>query len=431
MRVGIAGLGTVGSGVAQVLLEGSGRFPQVSRRPELVAVAEADWGRVRGVALPESVRRENDGMALVSAPDVDAVVELIGGTGVAYEVIKGALEAGKPVVTANKALLAERGEELFRLAWEKGLSIGFEGSVCGGIPLIRAIRSGLVADRISAFKGIVNGTCNFILSRMYRDGTGYETALAAAQAAGYAEADPTLDVSGKDSAHKLVLLAGLAFGELPSLDEVAVKGIDGVDGKDVAYARELGYATKLIASGRRRCDGTAELSVYPTLLAEGHPLAAVSGAFNAVWVESDGVGASMYYGPGDGRTATASAVVSDIVDAALGSARAEYERLRFVKGGRARVAPFEKTEASYYLRFTVKDEYGVLGSIASALGMHEVSIASVVQKASAEPSGVPIVITTHEASEAGVQGALREIDAMPFVTAATTKLRIEDEEKLL
>jgi homoserine dehydrogenase len=431
MRVGLVGFGTVGTGVAKLLLEAEDRLSYLDKRPVLAAVADLDWKTEREVDLPPSVRRETDGIALAKAKDIDIVVELIGGTGVAFDVIKTALEAGKPVVTANKALLAERGQALFKLAVKKHVPIGFEGSVCGGIPLLRAIRTGLAVDKITEFKGIVNGTCNFILSRMYRESATYGAALQLAQEAGYAETDPTLDVSGKDSAHKLVLLAGLAFGALPSMEDVTIKGITGIDGSDVAYCKELGFVTKLIAAGTKRSDGMMELSVYPTLLPATHPLAAVSGALNAVWVESDAVGTSMYYGPGAGMLPTGSAVVSDIVDIVLGSGWTEFERLRFLNAAQAKVVPFATTSSSYYLRFTVKDEFGVLGKIATLLGKHKVSIASVVQKASTNPQSVPIVILTHVAREKDVTAALMQIDEESFVSAPTTVMRIDDGEKVL
>ncbi|MBN1807682.1 MAG: homoserine dehydrogenase [Planctomycetes bacterium] len=431
MRVGVAGFGTVGMGVAKLLLDPENRFGFVKNRPELAAVADIDWETEREVTLPKTVRREDDAVALAKAEDIDAVVELIGGTGAAFDVIMAAVDAGKPVVTANKALLAERGREIFAPAREKGVSIGFEASVCGGIPLLRSIRAGLAADRIESFKGILNGTCNFILSRMYRDAAGYKSALTLAQEQGYAEADPTLDVSGTDSAHKLVLLAGLAFGAMPSMKDVDVEGIDGLDSRDVVYGRDLGYVTKLIASGRRRGAGAMELSVHPTLLPAAHPLAAVSGAYNAVWVDSDAVGTTMYYGPGAGMMPTASAVVSDLLDVASGSAMIEFERLGFIGAEPAQTVSLSSTDSRFYMRFTVKDEFGVLGKIAGMLGKHRVSIASVVQKASSDPTSVPIVMLTHTAREKDAATALARIDEEEFVTAPTAVLRIDDEENLL
>lgn len=425
MRVAVIGFGTVGTGVVRLLLE-PGRFAGLPDAPSLHSVYDTDLVSDRGLRLPPTVPLRADAGIAINDPSVDIVVELIGGVVAAYQLMRRALEAGKPVVTANKALLAERGRELFRLARDKGLSIGFEASVCGGVPIMRALRSGLAAERIGSFMGVVNGTCNYVLTRMYDEGIGYQEALAAARAAGYAEADPMLDVSGTDSAHKLVLLAAVAFGRMPQLDDVYIEGISRLEAADVAYARGLGYATKLLAIGAR--DGEAmQLRVHPALLRDGHPLASVAGPYNAVFVHSDAVGTTMFYGAGAGGMPTASAVLSDILDIASGTAAAEFARLGFIAAEPAKVLPFDEVETRYYLRFTVQDRFGVLGRIAGVLGDNRVSIDSVVQKEARGKERVPIVMLTHRAREKDVRRAIATIDRADFVSAPTALIRVEGE----
>lgn len=433
--VGLLGVGTVGGGVAELLLEGNERLARRTGGPpggidiRLVAAADLDEARLAPLAAG-GVEVASDAAAVIAREDVDVVVELIGGTGIAGKLVLEALGAGKSVVTANKHLLAESGARIVRAAKASGARLGFAASVCGGVPVILALRTGLVANEIASVKGIVNGTCNYILTKMTREGASYKNALAEAQARGFAEAAPALDVEGTDSAHKLAILAALAFRTPVELESVTCEGISGVDVADVRYAEEMGYVVKLLAIGKRSGQ-RLELRVHPTLLPKAHPLAAVSGVFNAVEVTGHAVGKQMFYGRGAGRMPTASNVVADIVEVARGSAAGASDQLAFwaEEKGLA-VAPPGEARTRFYVRFTVRDEHGVLGRIARSLGEHSVSIASVIQK---EPphgeglgSGVHIVMLTHEARQGDFRAALGEIDRFDFVRRESVFLRVEE-----
>jgi homoserine dehydrogenase len=347
-----------------------------------------------------------------------------------------ALKNGKSVVTANKALLATHGKELFETALAYKTSIGFEASVCGGVPVIDAIRDGMVANRIESIHGIVNGTTNYILTRMIQSGAPYTQALYEAQSKGYAEADPSTDVKGIDAAHKLVLLSNLAFHSVFHINEVYAEGIDGVNIDDVRFATEMGYTLKLLAIAKRRPPGAdpeelpggLELRVHPTLIPITHPLANVRDVYNAVLVRGDATGEVMLYGRGAGMLPTASAVVSDIVDAARGSARQTFTKLQFFQNPRADlpVIPMDKTRSRYYVRFRVVDQPGAMGRIATVLGSHGVSIASVIQKEPHESGNVPIVMLTHNTIEERFKAAVAEIEVQPFVKAPSCFFRVED-----
>ncbi len=438
-RVGLLGVGVIGGGVAELLLEGGERLRARTGGCDIELVAAADLDEARTSPLRDAGVEITTADAIIARDDVDVVVELIGGTGVALDLVLKALAAGKSVVTANKAMLAESGAEIVRAAGKSGASLGFAASVCGGVPVILALRTGLVANEISSVVGIVNGTCNYILTRMSRDGVSYKDALAEAKESGYAEADPTLDVEGTDSAHKLAILGALAFRTPVALDTVACEGISGLDLADIGYAEEMGYVVKLLAIGKRVSageagapgSGTIELRVHPTLLPKAHPLAAVSGVFNAVEVTGSAVGKVMFYGRGAGRLPTASNVVADIVEIARGSAARAADELAYWAGeGRLAVAPRGDSRSRFYVRFSVRDEFGVLGRIARVLGAHEVSIASLIQKEpprGADPDGgVPIIILTHEARSGDFRTALGEVDRFDFVRRASVFLRVEE-----
>ena len=419
--VGIIGFGTVGAGVVEGLL---GNAALIARRSGvnvvLRGVADLDITTDRGVKVPEGVLT-TDALALVARDDIQVVVELIGGTGIAYTVIRTALEAGKSVVTANKKLLAEKGEELFGLAREKGVDLYFGASVGGGIPIIRSLRDGLVANEIEAVYGILNGTCNYILTRMAREGSGFDEVLADAQRLGYAEANPSLDIDGHDTAHKISILASLAYGVSVPLDGVRVEGIRGLNPVDVRYADELGYAIKLIALCKRHGD-KLEVRVNPTLVPKTHPLASVNDVFNAVLVQGSMTGDTLYYGKGAGRAATASAVISDIVSVA-----------RHVTSGVPRAAEplppmgetphslldAEDSESRYYLRLMVREACGMVGRFATILGDHGVSIFAASQHAATEAQReagyVPVVILTQPARAGDLKAALTEITAQGIV----------------
>ena len=424
--VALLGCGTVGGGVVDLLLDDRDllrRRTGITFDLRHVVVREANKTD-RRPGLPIST----GAAAAIADPTVDVVVELIGGTGVAAEYVAAALKAGKPVVTANKSLLAARGPELFALARHHHVPIAFEASCGGGIPIIHALVHGLVANRIDALVGIVNGTCNFILTQMTRHGMPYAEALAGAQAAGFAEADPTMDVSGRDAAQKLAVLAGLAFNARVLESDVSVEGIDTLDPTDIRLAGELGYVIKLLAIGERIGDHLA-LRVHPTLVHTGNVLADVSGGFNAVSVYGHAVGHALFYGRGAGRRPTASAVVADLVDVALGTAALSARQMNVFpdRAPRAAILPTADLSGRYYLRLTVRDEPGVFAQITALLGQQRISLSAVLQhEAGGDGQPVLVVITTHQAREGSVRAALSQIDALPAVAGPAVCLRIID-----
>jgi homoserine dehydrogenase len=445
--VGVIGFGTVGTGVVRLLLEDPARLEEAAGcRLELRHVCDIDLTRPRGVAVPQALLTDKVDR-IINDPAVQVAVETVGGTTFAVDLMKRLLAAGKDVVTANKAALAKRGPELFEAARKAGRSISFEASCAAGIPIIRALRDGLVANRITALTGILNGTCNYILTQMSTTGASYEDSLAAAQKLGYAEADPALDVSGGDTGHKLAILAGLAFGAEVNLDDIYVEGIVGVDASDIVYGAQLGYVLKLLAVGRvaeavpfssdkgavpisqQREMGTAphlSLRVHPTFVAAGSPLATVLGVDNAVLVTGHAVGDTFYVGPGAGEMPTASSIVADIIDAAIGRAKITFDHAAWLAGRRRRlpVLPVQEVRSRYYLRFVVLDMPGVLASLAGVLGRHEISVASVLQHESKRAESVPVVITTHMAREGDVTAALEEIRRLPMVTGPIVRIRM-------
>ena len=429
--VAVLGFGTVGAGVVETLQKNGGLLAErLGLRLALRGVADVDLKTDRGVKVDPALLT-TDGAALIARPDVDVVVELIGGTGVAKTFILQALRLGKPVVTANKKLLAEHGEEIHRVAEEHKTEILFEASVAGGIPIIKALREGLCANRIESIYGILNGTCNYILTRMENEKLPFAEVLKAAQAAGYAEAEPSLDIDGHDTAHKAAVLASLAYGCNVPLAKVQVAGIRGLAAADIAYAAEMGYRIKLLAIIRGGAEGV-EVSVQPTLVEHGHQLAAVSGVFNAVLVKGDVVGTTLYYGRGAGRAATASAVVADLADAAL-NLRAGGRR-RDLSGLPAKTPVALRDPgaivARHYLRFSMKDQPGTLARVAAVLGDHRIGIDSVMQKeAPTNAEYVPVIIVTGPAPERDIAGALAKIAAPGGLTdRPTVRYRIEDFE---
>ncbi len=426
VNVALVGFGTVGSGVAKILLE---QQEELSCRAgvaiRLKRIVDTDTRRDRGVALPAGMLSDRLDDA-IGDPGIDIGVELVGGTGIARKIIERFIDSGKSVVTANKALLAEAGSDVLRRAGRKGVSVGFEASVCGGLPIILAVRDGLIANRIESIVGIVNGTANFILTSMKKDGLSYAAALSQAQKLGYAEADPTLDVEGGDSAHKLAILAQIGFGADFDFREIAVEGISRIEVSDIQYASELGYEVKLLAIGRVT-DSGLELRVHPAMIPSNHPLAWVDGPMNAVLVRGSHTGPLLFQGQGAGRMPTASAVVSDIVDAALGKAKISFDHLKYLPGRteRTKLRPAGEVSGRCYLRFTTHDEPGVLAEIAGCLGRHGISILSVVQKEARGGSGVPIVMMTDEAKESSLRTAIEEIDRLATIVARTVWIRVE------
>ena len=423
--VAVIGFGTVGSGVVRLLVEDADRLAATTGcRLVLRHVCDTDLKRPRGIEVPKSLLTDQVDR-IIADPEVAIAVETVGGTTAAVDLMKRLLAAGKDVVTANKAALAERGSELFAAARKAHRSISFEASCAAGIPIIRAIRDGLLANRLTALTGILNGTCNYILTRMSKTGASYEDALAEAKTQGYAEANPTLDVSGEDTRHKLAILAGMAFNTDVRLQDIYVEGIRSIHPSDIAYGAQLGYVLKLLAIGRL-AGNRMSLRVHPTFVPAANPLATVSGGDNGVLVSGHAVGDTFYVGPGAGQMPTASSIVADLVDAAIGRAQITFDSMAWLAGRRTPLAvqPIHEIQSRYYLRLDVVDRPGVLAAYAGVLGRHYVSVASVLQHESVQPERVPVVITTHEAREANVTAALEEIRRLEIVTGRVVRIRI-------
>jgi homoserine dehydrogenase len=430
INVGLIGFGTVGTGVVRVLKENASVIrDKLGCDVFLKRIADTDLIRDRGVKVEEGVLTENAD-DVINDPDISIVVELIGGTTAAKDLIMRALNGGKHVVTANKALLSTHGKEIFQTAEQKGLAIGFEASVGGGIPIIKALREGLSANRVDSIYGIINGTANYILTKMTSEGRKFEDVLAQAQKKGYAELDPSYDVEGIDTAHKLAILINLAYGTYSSLDAIYTEGISRITELDVKFAREFGYRIKLLAIAKAR-EGSIEARVHPTMVPERHPLAKVDGVFNAVFIHGNAVGDTMFYGRGAGMMPTASAVVSDVMDICRD----------LTKGVPARLSPLSYTENAvkdigiknmddlelpYYLRFSAVDKPGVLSRISGVLGAHNISISSVIQKGRKVGEAVPLVITTHNARERELRMAIAEIEKLDVVVDRVMFIRIEE-----
>lgn len=426
LKIGLAGFGNVGAGVYKniaknrhLLQERTGRDLVVSR------IAVRDTAKSRTVPLPaELVTTDLDELA--SDPEIDLVVELIGGTERAFALVKSALENGKTVVTGNKALLAERGKELFAIAEQHGKPIYYEAAVAGGIPIIKTVQESLIGNHIQSVVGIINGTCNYILTRMTEAGLGYEDALGEAQQLGYAEADPTLDVNGWDAAHKAVILASLSYGCWVPCDDIHVEGIEKVHREDIGFAARLGYAIKLLAVVRLHDEsGAIEVRVQPSLLPAEHILASVKGVYNAILVRGDVVGETLFYGSGAGQDPTSSSVIADIADAAAYAG--EGNGSGFVAHGLyGKPLPVDESVSKYYLRVVAEDRPGVLARIATVLGEREIGILSVIQPEDHDEEYAPIVLMLHYASFGAVRAAIAEIGSMDCIRDEPVLLRVED-----
>ena len=430
LKVGLIGFGIVGTGVAKLFFEQGERLDQRLGVPlRLTRIADLDLTTDRGVKVPEGVLTGSV-QEILDDPGIDIVVELIGGLEPALTFTKKALKSGKQVVTANKALLAHHGDEIFRLAEEKGGGLFFEGAVGGGIPLIRSIREGLAASRVHTISAILNGTSNYILTRMSQEGAPFDRVLAQAQAEGLAEADPSLDIEGIDAAHKLAILISLAFGGPLQFDKLQVEGITKVQAEDVTYAREFGYTIKLLALAKRNGE-TVEARVHPAMIPQDHVLAAVGGAFNAIHMTADPVGEVLFYGLGAGSEPTSSAVVGDVIEAARNVLNNGDFRLPVLgEPGRLdrpmTLRPMAEHRSRYYLRMRALDRPGVLSAIAGVLSEHDMSIESVIQKGRSEQS-VPLVMLTHQAREADLQNAIKELEGLDVLENPPVFFRIEDE----
>lgn len=430
VRVGVLGLGTVGGGVVNVLRRNQHEIARRAGRGIEITHAAARETAFPGVDTAD-IRLTGDAFAVVDDPNVDIVVELIGGYEPARELVLRAIERGKHVVTANKALIARHGNELFAAAHERGVMIAFEAAVAGGIPIIKALREGLAANRIEWVAGIINGTTNFILTEMRDKGRGFEEVLADAQRLGYAEADPTFDVEGIDAAHKLTILASIAFGIPLQFDRVYTEGVSGISGEDVAHAEELGYRIKHIGLTRRREDGI-ELRVHPTLIPYRRLIANVDGVMNAALVQGDAVGPTLYYGAGAGREPTASAVIADLVDVTRTLTVDPGNRvphLAFQAGqlSDTPVLPIDAVETAYYLRMRAADRPGVLADVCRILADQGISIEAVVQKEpAAGASEVTIIMLTHRIVERHMNEALRRIEALDTIAGKVKRIRLEE-----
>ncbi|WP_144634821.1 homoserine dehydrogenase [Bordetella genomosp. 13] len=428
MRVGLLGLGVVGGGTWTVLARNAEEIARrAGRRIEVARIAVRDVEKARS-KVGEGVEVSTDGHALVRDPQIDIVVELIGGDTLARELVLEAIAQGKHVVTANKALLAKHGNEIFAAASERGVMVAFEAAVAGGIPIIKAIREGLTANRIQWVAGIINGTTNFILSEMRTRGLPFADVLAEAQRLGYAEADPTFDVEGVDAAHKLTLLASLAFGVPVQFNRAHIEGISQLAQEDIGHAEKLGYRIKLLGITKRRAEGI-ELRVHPALVPAERLLANVEGAMNAVLVRGDAVGPTLYYGQGAGEEPTASAVVADLVDVTrlhTADPGNRVPHLAFQPDALSdvQILPIEQVSTSYYLRVRVDDQPGVLADIARILADRGISIGSMIQQPS-HIGGADLIFLTHEALEGDVDQAIASIESTSFVRSKVTRLRIE------
>lgn len=433
VSVGIIGFGTVGSGTARILLENAGvireraAFDIVLKR-----IADLDITRDRGLHVPDGVLT-TDAASVIDDPDIDIVIELMGGIHPAKEFMLRAIRNGKHVVTANKALLATEGNELFAEAERCGVEIGFEASVAGGIPIIKVIREGLIANRIVDVYGIINGTSNYIFTKMTDEKVEFSAALQEAQKLGYAEADPTFDIEGIDSAHKLTIIASLAYGIPLSYEEVYKEGITKITAQDIAFASELGYKVKLLAITKATGEGI-EMRVHPTMVPNEYLISKVDGVFNAVYVEGDAVGSTLYYGRGAGDMPTGSAVVADVVGIGQniicgGARRTSGISVSYGTGaGTKRIKKMDEIESMYYFRFSALDKPGVLSKISGILGSCNISIVSVIQKGRSAGGSVPLVVLAHRSREKDVQRAIKEIDALPVVSDKTLFIRVEDKE---
>jgi homoserine dehydrogenase len=431
IRIGLLGCGTVGTGVARLLLEnGDVLKARVGAECQLKYVADLDMETDRGISFPDGVFI-NDAARVVEDPEIDIVVEMIGGETFAKDIILQAMKNGKHVVTANKALLAKHGNALIQVAREYNVDLAYEASVGGCMPIIKTLRESLVGNRIHAMSGILNGTCNYILSKITAEGIPFDTVLAEAQEKGFAEADPTLDVGGYDTAHKLAIITALAYGMEINYDDIFIEGISRITPVDIAFAEQFGYRIKLLAIGKHN-GHSVEARVHPTMIPFDNQLSKVSGTLNAITVSGDAVGNVMLYGHGAGMMPTASAVIGDIADLARNLMSGGNRRIPILSYQPDQiqdvsVMPIEELDTHYYIRFSAMDQPGVLSTIAGVLGDNLISIKSVHQKGRQVEGAVPIVMMTHHALEANVQKALAKITALDVVTDTPMLIRIEDE----
>ena len=443
IQVGLLGIGTVGSGTFNVLQRNQEEIKRrAGRGIEITMVADLDTARAKDI-VGDGVKVVNDAREVIANPDIEIVIELIGGYGIAKTLMMEAIAAGKHVITANKALLAVHGTEIFEAAHQQGVMVAFEAAVAGGIPIIKALREGLTANRIQWIAGIINGTTNFILSEMRDKGLDFDVVLKEAQALGYAEADPTFDLEGVDAAHKATIMSAIAFGIPVQFDKAHVEGITKLSATDIRYAEQLGYRIKLLGITKRREGEGVELRVHPTLVPARRLIANVEGAMNAVVVNGDAVGTTLYYGKGAGSEPTASAVIADLVDVtrlATSDAQHRVPHLAFQPGAMRDVGvlPMERVITSYYLRLRVKDEAGVLAQVTQILANTGISINAVLQREADDVAGTDagageptpdhtdLIILTHETSEGTMNEALAHMQALGAVLGPVVRIRKEE-----
>lgn len=430
VRIGILGFGTVGAGVVEgIQKNGTLMAERTGIVPVIAKIADLDIETDRGITVDDGILT-TDAMAVITDPDIDLIVELVGGTTVARTFTLAALKQGKPVITANKALLADHGEEIYKTAQEYKTGIYYEAAVGGGIPILRSQRAGLIGNRIESIYGILNGTCNYILTRMEREGLPFDSILADAQALGYAETPPDLDIDGIDTAHKAVVLASMAYGAPVPMDACPTKGVRGLDASEIANADDLGYRIKLLAIIKDN-SGEVELSVEPTLVPKEHMIASVSDSFNAVFVKGDIVDDTMYYGRGAGRLPTGSAVIGDIMEAAsdkLNDVGIPVSVTMMLQRDTLKYCSAENLTKRCYVRLCLEDKPGAMAQVMTIFGNHNISIASVVQKERHEAGYAPVVILTQDARESEFAAAMAEIAALDVSCCEPVCMRLEDFE---
>ena len=429
IKIGLVGYGIVGTGVAKILFENAAEITaRTGLKLELACVVDNDTTRPRDFTLPNGLLTD-DLNVLLNDESIDIALELVGGTTFAKDIQVQMLKAGKHVVTANKALLAEQGESLYQIALDAKRCIAFEASCCGGIPIVSALRTGLAANRITGLYGIFNGTCNYILTNMTHLGAEFSDALKEAQDKGFAEADPTLDINGMDTAHKLAILGGLAFNCRIGMDDIYVEGIENIDIVDIRSALEMGYVLKLLAIGEKDADGQVSLRVHPSFILEDTPLAQVEGPFNAVSVFGNAVGNSMFYGRGAGMMPTASAVVADIIAIALGTSQHLFKNMAMITETKrsVKIKIVDDIDSRFYIRIMARDEPGVFAAYGQVLGKHGISISGAIQHEWIGPQNtVPVVITTHPTQQKNMNAALKDLEQLDIIIQKPVCIRIVD-----
>jgi len=428
IKIGLLGLGTVGTGVAKVLINNQESIAKKVGKPvELVKVLVSDTKKHRSITFPRGIITDNP-EELLSNPEIDILVEVIGGINPAKDYIIKALENNKQVITANKDLIATHGKELFTVAQSKNSDLLFEASVAGGIPIIRPLKECLAGNKLEQVMGIINGTSNYMLTKMTQEGSGFNEVLKEAQALGYAEVDPTADIEGYDAARKIAILASIAFGTRIAFSDVYVEGITKITPEDIKYAKDLGYVIKLL--GIANCvNDQVEVRVHPTFISKDHPLATINDVFNAIFIKGDAIGEAMFFGRGAGEMPTASAVVGDIVTAARNIVHGVTGRISCTCFDEKPVIKIGEVQSEYYLRLKVADKPGVLASIAGVLANHDVSIGSVVQKNAGKNGNAEIVLITHKVDENSIQDALQIIGGLSIVDAISNLIRVEGGNK--